>query len=292
MRMKSKRLGKGLEALIPQITPEEAENRADALSQIAVSLIQSNPEQPRSVFHRQKLEELKQSISENGLIQPVTVRKSEDGFELISGERRLRAVQELGVNRIPAYIIEVESDEKLLELSLIENIQRDDLNAIEVAHAYERLQKEYKLTQEEVARKVGKDRATVANFIRLLRLPEKIQESLEKDEISMGHARAIMGLTSRGEQMQVWRKAVKGGWSVRKTEEAVRQMTEKPEKKTDSPSTAQNPAVQSMEDRLRTVLGSQVKIRQTGEGGKIEISYFSQGDLDRLMELLEQIGGS
>lgn len=292
MRMKSKRLGKGLEALIPQITPEEAENRADALSQIAVSLIQSNPEQPRSVFHRQKLEELKQSISENGLIQPVTVRKSEDGFELISGERRLRAVQELGVNRIPAYIIEVESDEKLLELSLIENIQRDDLNAIEVAHAYERLQKEYKLTQEEVARKVGKDRATVANFIRLLRLPEKIQESLEKDEISMGHARAIMGLTSRGEQMQVWRKAVKGGWSVRKTEEAVRQMTEKPEKKTDSPSTAQNPAVQSMEDRLRTVFGSQVKIRQTGEGGKIEISYFSQGDLDRLMELLEQIGGS
>ena len=292
MRMKSKRLGKGLEALIPQITPEEAENRADALSQIAVSLIQSNPEQPRSVFHRQKLEELKQSISENGLIQPVTVRKSEDGFELISGERRLRAVQELGVNRIPAYIIEVESDEKLLELSLIENIQRDDLNAIEVAHAYERLQKEYKLTQEEVARKVGKDRATVANFIRLLRLPEKIQESLEKDEISMGHARAIMGLTSRGEQIQIWRKAVKGGWSVRKTEEAVRQMTEKPEKKTDSPSTAQNPAVQSMEDRLRTVFGSQVKIRQTGEGGKIEISYFSQGDLDRLMELLEQIGGS
>jgi len=292
LRMKSKRLGKGLEALIPQITPEEAENRADALSQIAVSLIQSNPEQPRSVFHRQKLEELKQSISENGLIQPVTVRKSEDGFELISGERRLRAVQELGVNRIPAYIIEVESDEKLLELSLIENIQRDDLNAIEVAHAYERLQKEYKLTQEEVARKVGKDRATVANFIRLLRLPEKIQESLEKDEISMGHARAIMGLTSRGEQIQIWRKAVKGGWSVRKTEEAVRQMTEKPEKKTDSPSTAQNPAVQSMEDRLRTVFGSQVKIRQTGEGGKIEISYFSQGDLDRLMELLEQIGGS
>ena len=292
MRMKSKRLGKGLEALIPQITPEEAENRADALSQIAVSLIQSNPEQPRSVFHRQKLEELKQSISENGLIQPVTVRKSEDGFELISGERRLRAVQELGVNRIPAYIIEVESDEKLLELSLIENIQRDDLNAIEVAHAYERLQKEYKLTQEEVARKVGKDRATVANFIRLLRLPEKIQESLEKDEISMGHARAIMGLTSRGEQMQVWRKAVKGGWSVRKTEEAVRQLTEKPEKKAVLPPTAQNPAVQSMEDRLRTVLGSQVKIRQTGEGGKIEISYFSQGDLDRLMELLEQIGGS
>jgi len=292
LRMKSKRLGKGLEALIPQITPEEAENRADALSQIAVSLIQSNPEQPRSVFHRQKLEELKQSISENGLIQPVTVRKSEDGFELISGERRLRAVQELGVNRIPAYIIEVESDEKLLELSLIENIQRDDLNAIEVAHAYERLQKEYKLTQEEVARKVGKDRATVANFIRLLRLPEKIQESLEKDEISMGHARAIMGLTSRGEQMQVWRKAVKGGWSVRKTEEAVRQLTEKPEKKAVLPPTAQNPAVQSMEDRLRTVLGSQVKIRQTGEGGKIEISYFSQGDLDRLMELLEQIGGS
>lgn len=287
--MKSKRLGKGLEALIPQITPEEAENRTETLNQIPVSLIQSNPQQPRSEFHRQKLEELKQSISENGLIQPITVRKIEEGFELISGERRLRAVQELGVERVPAYLLEVESEEQLLELALIENIQRDDLNAMEVAHAYERLQKEYSLTQAEVARKVGKERATVANFIRLLKLPDKVQESLKSDEISMGHARALMGLNSRGEQIQVWKKVVKGGWSVRKTEEIVRQAVEKPEVKKTSPKIAQNPAMHSAEDRLRTVLGSQVKIRQAGEGGKIEIAYFSHEDLDRLIELFEQI---
>ncbi|MBN2102718.1 ParB/RepB/Spo0J family partition protein [bacterium] len=290
--MKSKRLGRGLEALIPQITPEDEETRGESLNQIPVSLIKSNPQQPRLAFDRKKLDELKQSISENGLIQPITVRKADDGFELISGERRLRAVQELDVDMIPAYIMEVESEEKLLELSLIENIQRDDLNAIEVAHAYERLQKEYKLTQEEVAQKVGKDRATVANFIRLLKLPDKIQDSLKKEEISMGHARAIMGIASRGEQVQIWKKTVNGGWSVRKVEDAVRQMTEKTEKEAAGLRIMKNPAMQSLEDQLRTLLGTQVKIHQTGDRGKIEISYFSREDLDRLVELLKKIGDS
>ncbi|MFC1569591.1 ParB/RepB/Spo0J family partition protein [bacterium] len=287
--MKSKRLGRGLEALIPQISPEEAENHVDSLNQIMISMIRSNPQQPRVIFNRQKLDELKQSITENGLIQPITVRKVDDDYELISGERRLRAVQELGIRTIPAYIIEVESDEKLLELALIENIQRDDLNAIEVANAYYKLQKEYKLTQEEVAQKVGKDRATVANFLRLLKLPDIIQDSLKKDEISMGHARAIMGLNSRGEQIQIWRKVIKEGWSVRKVEDTIRLLSEKPKKKSEPSKGAQDPAILSMQDRIRTILGSQVKIRQTGDSGKIEISYFSQDDLNRLIDLLEQI---
>lgn len=287
--MKSKRLGRGLEALIPQMTPEELETRGESLSQVLVSQIQANPQQPRSVFDRQKLEELKQSILENGLIQPITVRSVTEGFELIAGERRLRAVQELGIRQIPAYVMEVESEEQLLELALIENIQRDDLNALEVAHAYDRLQKEYKLTQEAVAKKVGKDRATVANFIRLLKLPEPIQESLKKQEISMGHARAIMGLNSRSEQIQVWRRAVKDGWSVRRMEDAVRSFIEKPKTKPKSGTRFKEPALVSLEDRLRNILGSRVVIRPAGQGGKIEIAYFSQDDLERLMELLEQI---
>jgi ParB family chromosome partitioning protein len=287
--MKSKRLGRGLEALIPQMTPEEAETRGESLSQVLVSQIRANPQQPRSVFDRQKLEELKQSILENGLIQPITVRPVNEGYEIIAGERRLRAVQELGIRQIPAYVMDVESEEQLLELSLIENIQRDDLNALEVAHAYDRLQKEYHLTQEAVARKVGKDRATVANFIRLLKLPELIQDSLKKQEISMGHARAIMGLNSRSEQIQVWRRSVKDGWSVRRIEEAVRSILEKPGGRPKPASPPKEPGLVSLEDRLRSILGSRVIIRPAGQGGKIEITYFSKDDLERLMDLIEQI---
>lgn len=287
--MKSKRLGRGLEALIPQVAPEEVETRGDTLNQISVSQIRTNPQQPRLAFDRQKLDELKQSIIENGLIQPITIRSVDDGYELISGERRLRAVQELGIVQIPAYVMEVESDEKLLELALIENIQRDDLNAIEVAMAYDRLQKEYNLTQEEVAKKVGKDRATVANFIRLLKLPDVIQDSLKKDELSMGHARALMGVNSRGEQIQLWRKIIKNGWSVRRVEEAVRLLTEKAPTSSEPVVAVKNPHLVSIEDRLRTILGSRVQIRPSGTGGKIEITYFSQDDLDRLFELFEQV---
>jgi ParB family transcriptional regulator, chromosome partitioning protein len=287
--MKSKRLGKGLEALIPQVTPEEESRWGDSLNQISVSEVKANPQQPRMTFDRHKLDELKQSISENGLIQPITVRKTDDQFELISGERRLRAVQELGIEKMPAYIMEVGSDEKLLELSLIENIQRDDLNAIEVAAAYEKLQHEYKLTQEEVARKVGKDRATVANFVRLLKLPEVIQESIKKDELTMGHARAIMGLSSRGEQIQLWRKIIKNGWSVRKVEEAVRGESDKKDSGKTPKKPSKNAVISSMEDRIRTVLGSRIQIQPSGNGGKIEIFYFSEEDLDRLYELLLKI---
>jgi len=225
--MKSKRLGKGLEALIPQISDDEETAHDRSLSEVEVASVHANPYQPRSDFDQKGLNELKQSISENGVIQPITIRKSDGGYELIAGERRLRAVRELGYDRIPAFVMEVDSEDQMLELALVENIQREDLNPIELARAYQMLQNEYGLTQEKVAQKVGKDRATVANFVRLLKLPKVVQESLQNRELSMGHARTLMGLSTQGEQLQLWRKTIKQGWSVRRLEEAVRHLVEK-----------------------------------------------------------------
>ncbi len=287
--MKSKRLGKGLEALIPQMSPEEELEKKEKLFEIEVARVRANPFQPRSEFDKKGLDELKQSILENGVIQPITVRKTEEGFELIAGERRLRAVQELGFDRIPAFVMDVDSEDKMLELALVENIQREDLNPIELARAYQRLQKEYGLTHEAVAQKVGKDRATVTNFIRLLKLPKKIQDSLSSGQISMGHARALMGLSSPSEQIGMWKKIIKQGWSVRKVEEAVRNQIETKEKIKKVAVHERPPYMVEIEDRLRSVLGTQIRIRKSGKGGKIEISYYSDEDLDRLVELLESL---
>ena len=288
MSNRSNRLGRGLEALIPQITPEEEGGR-HALDSIEISRIRTNPKQPRTGFDKKSLEELKQSITENGVIQPITVRKMDDGFELISGERRLRAVLELEYKRIPAYVMEVDSEEKMLELALVENIQREDLNPIELARAYDQLQAVYRLSQEEVAQKVGKDRATVANFIRLLKLPDAIQESLAKNEISMGHARAIMGLSSRSEQIKLWKKTAAKGWSVRKVEEEVRHFIEAAEKSPNAKVSKRLPFYGEAEDRIRSLIGTQVRIVSAGKGGKIEIQFFSEDDLDRILELLQSI---
>ena len=284
--MKNNRLGKGLEALIPQMAEDESPERRESLFEIEVSKIRVNPLQPRMEFDKARLEELKESIAENGVIQPVTVRKTAAGYELIAGERRFRAVSELGFDKIPAYVMEVRSDEHLLELALIENIQREDLNPIEVALAYQQLQKEYNLTQEVVAKKVGKDRATVANFIRLLKLPESIQSSVRTGEIGMGHARAIMGLSEPADQLVVWKRCVTEGWNVRRVEEEVRHRGEKPAKAAPTP-VKKSAYVREIEDRLRAVLGTQVKVAAGKSGGRIEISYYSNDDLERLMELFD-----
>jgi len=285
--MKNKRLGKGLEALIPQISPEEESEKGEKLLEIEAAKVRANPFQPRTEFDKKGLEELKQSVMENGVIQPITVRKTDEGFELIAGERRLKAVQELGFSRIPAFVMDVDSEDKMLELALVENIQREDLNPIELAKAYQRLQKEYGLTHEAVAQKVGKDRATVTNFIRLLKLPRKIQDSLHSGQISMGHARALMGLSSPAEQIKMWKKIVKQGWSVRKVEAVVRSQLEHVEKANKVTAPERSPYMVEIEDKLRSLLGTQVRIRKSGKGGKIEISYYSDEDLDRLIELLE-----
>ena len=288
--MKSKqRLGRGLDALIPQVPDNEEKGRLESLSQIPVSRISVNPMQPRMEFDESSMAELKQSIEQNGIIQPVTIREKGQGYELISGERRLRAAMELGYERIPAYIMAVDSEDRLLELALIENIQREDLNPIEVSRAYQRLQQEYGLTQEEVAKKVGKDRATVSNFIRLLKLPAVIQDAMLREELSMGHAKAIGALSSPDQQIRLARKSIKQGWSVRKLEEEVRKLAEgKPAQKS-SKKEAKLPGLAALEDRLRSKLGTRVRILPSGKGGRIEIAYFSPEDLERLTDMMESI---
>lgn len=289
--MANKRLGKGLEALIPQIAEDQSEVAGGQLAEVETAKVRANPHQPRTEFDRKGLDELKSSILENGVIQPITVRRVDSGFEVIAGERRLRAVQELGYPHIPAYVMDVTSDDQMLELALVENIQREDLNPIELAKAYQQLQKEYGLTQEAVAKKVGKDRATVANCIRLLKLPEVIQNSLQKDEINMGHARALMGLPSPGVQIQVWRKVVKQGWNVRQVEDHVRKSAESG-KKGKGKEAVRSPYLIELEDRLRGILSTQVRVRFSGGGkGKIEIAYFSDEDLERLLEMFYRMKG-
>lgn len=287
--MKNRRLGKGLEALIPQISSEDERLHADRLFEVEVAKVRANPFQPRMEFDQRSLEELKQLILENGVIQPITLREIDGAFELIAGERRLRAIQELGFVKIPAFVIDVTSDDKMLELSLVENIQREDLNPIEVAKAYQQLLRKYGLTQEVVARKVGKDRATVANFVRLLKLPREIQNSLRKGEISMGHARALMGLSSAGTQIQIWKKAVKQDWSVRKVEKVVRDKLEGPGEVKNKEIPKKSSYLVEMEDELRSIFGTRVFVKPSSRGGKIEVSYYSDEDLVRIVELLYKI---
>jgi ParB-like partition proteins len=294
-------LGKGLSALIPRPPLREEPISPTALPRdegfdnvivaLEVSKVRPNPYQPRLDFDPEALNELKRSILEKGVIQPVTVRRIADGYyELISGERRVRASQEAGLNTIPAYIIKVSSDEEMLELSLVENLQREQLNPIEIAVSYERLIEECRLTQEEVAQKIGKDRTTVTNFLRLLRLPEKIKDSLRKDEISMGHARALITLPDEKIQLRLHERIVKQGLSVRNVESLARDFGKKSEKKSHSPSSARSDGIfQNIETRLRQSLGTKVTIRkQQGGGGEIVIEYYNPGDLDRLLELLEK----
>ncbi|MFQ5630817.1 MAG: ParB/RepB/Spo0J family partition protein [bacterium] len=282
--MATRRLGKGLSALIPDI--QEADPvRKDSLTEIAVSVISPNPFQPRSDFDNQALSELKKSISENGLITPITVRSLGNGYQLIAGERRLRAVQELGFATIPAYVLNVTSDEEMLELSLVENIQRENLNAIEEALGYKRLIEECDLTQEDAAKKVGKDRATIANFLRLLKLPEPVQESLRTKEISAGHARALLSCSKQDKLLQIWKKIKNDGLSVRQVEKLATQ-----KKKTSSKTSAKNkqpdPHIQETEDKMRQIFGTQVRILRKGKGGAIEMEFYSENDLERIVELL------
>jgi len=296
-------LGRGLDALIPravtkEISIDSKEIRFDdgqsvgVIAKIEIAKIKPNPYQPRETFDRTALEELKQSIIEKGVIQPITVRRLPGGmYELISGERRVRASTEAGLTHIPAYIIEVESEKELLELSLIENIQREKLNPIEIAKAYQRLIEELGYTQEEIAKKIGKDRTTVANFIRLLKLPEQIQESLKRGEITMGHARALINLPSRKLQVEIWNKIVKQSWSVRKVEKIVRDLSKGKiaEEKTTKKKTAQS-EFRDIESKLKRIFGTQVKIKQTGNGrGEIVIEFYSDDEFERLLELFELI---
>jgi ParB family chromosome partitioning protein len=307
-------LGRGLDALInPNLIEDKSGEKItdlsniklddgkqfDILAKIAVDLISPNPFQPRTNFDVAALEELKKSILINGLIQPITVRRVQGNrYQLISGERRLRAFKDIGYKEIPAYIIKVDSDEILLALALIENIQREHLNPIEVAKAYKRLMEECHLTQEEIAEKVGKDRTTIANTIRLLKLPDRIQDALIKEEISMGHARALISLPTEQLQLYALDKILKDGLSVRKVEQLAKQISVKKGASKNLNSISVNTSAShihtnDLEDKLRRIFGTKVICNQRKDGtGEIKIEFYSNDELERLLELFEIINKS
>ena len=293
-QQKKRVLGRGLNALIPKGPRMDAAdasrdpNAVGSIASIPVSSIQPNPFQPRTDFDEASLDELMRSIREKGIVQPITVRKVEGGYQIIAGERRLRAAQLAKLSEVPAYILDVSSDEDMLELALVENIQREHLNPMEVAIAYRRLLEECKLTQEDVAQKVGKDRTTVTNFLRLLKLPDAVQDGLRKGKITMGHARALVNIPNEKSLVRMYEKIVHDGLSVRKVEDIVRRASGKGTGSAKRPSSTTSPSgIQSIEEQLRQALGTKVLVRAKGGGkGDIVIEFYSLDEFDRLLEIL------
>lgn len=275
-------LGRGLNALIPEAKTEDiAIVKTGEILEIELDKIRQNKYQPRLSFKDETQKELIASIKEKGLIQPIILRQADNGYELIAGERRFRAAKTLGMEKIPA-IIKIVSDEEALELALVENIQRENLNPVEEAKAYERLILSFNLSQEEIAVKVGKDRTTIANSIRLLNLPNDVQEKLITGEISVGHAKVILGLENTSDQIKIAEKILKDGLSVRDTEREVSKIKEPPIHKRKM--AYKDNQLIALEEHMQRVLGTKVSICQGKKKGKIEIEYYSQEELDRILE--------
>lgn len=290
--MKSKRLGRGLNALIPTDDSSEGNGQVVDSQQLNVALIEVSPRQPRVVFNQVSFQELKDSIEQNGVLQPILVRPLNNGkFQIVAGERRFKASCELGLKTIPARIKEIESDEEVLRLQIIENVQREDLNPIDLANGYQRLIEEFNLTQEETAKQVGKDRTTISNTLRLLKLPKDIQESLQHGKIKEGHARAILGIGEPRIQKEIWKKTIKNSLSVRKVEQLVKKYQQKQnsESNVETTKSRRSAFISRMESKLREKFGTQVKIRKRKETGSIEISFYSMEDFQRLMDIFDQI---
>ena len=277
-------MGRGLSALI-STGPSPAAN--DEVREIEIDLIRPNRQQPRTTFDQTKLEDLAQSIRSTGVIQPLLVRPLGGLFELVAGERRWRAAQIAQLTRVPAIVREI-PDERLLELALIENIQRAELNPVEEANAYKRLIESLGLTQEEVAQRVGRDRTFVTNYLRLLRLPGDIQELIEKEKLTFGHARALLGVQDVVTQRRFAQKIVKHSWSVRETERRVRYLDEQAQRvATKLPLARLDPNLRAAEAKLRRALATQVRILPSrGSAGRLEIEYYDMSDLDRIFQLI------
>ena len=276
-------LGRGLSALIPEPAPQAREEPTEA----DLDRLTPNRSQPRAVLDEPKLEELARSIRVNGLIQPIVVRRIDgDRFEIVAGERRWRAAQLAGLLRVPVVVRDV-PDDKLLEIALIENLQREDLNPIEEGEAYRRLVDERGMTQEDVAAAIGKDRATVANYARLLLLPPEVQADVAAGELAMGHARALLGLADAAAQRQAAREVVAGSLSVRETEALVKKLANPPAAPSGQKATV-DVHTQAAQDRLRVVLGTRVRIVRKGRKGRIEIDFGSEDELQRLFDHLTE----
>jgi len=280
----SKRLGRGLDALFPSLEIAEDEK----IIQINLSDLRPNPYQPRKEFSAEAIEELKLSIMEHGVIQPIIVKKSIKGYEIIAGERRFRASKEANLKTIPAVVKDL-TEEQIMEIALIENIQREDLNAIEVAVAYHKLMERFKLTQDELAQKVGKSRPHVANILRLLHLPENVQEYVSRGTLSMGHARALLGVKDRKQLLLLAKKCIDESLSVRQLEMTIQKLenVSRETNKKVSPAKPKNIFVSQCEERLKSTLGTSVKIKTGEKKGKIEIEFFSDEDLERIINLLK-----
>jgi len=279
-----KALGRGLSALLPQAQAaavQAAEVTGSQVLSIRIGDIQPNPLQPRSVFDASRLEELAKSIQTNGIIQPILVRRRGATYELIAGERRLRAAKMAGLSDIPA-LVQDYADERMLEIALIENIQREDLNPIETAHALDRLHAEMNLSHEEIAARTGKDRTTITNMIRLLRLPHEVQLLVAERRLSMGHARAILGITTPELQTQLAEKAAAQGFSVRQVERLVKKVNE-PREATEAP--LKDPNINAAVKELESTLGTRVRIVQkSDQRGRVEIEFYSHEELQRIYE--------
>lgn len=275
----AKGLGKGINALFPG----ESLSSAEAVEQVHVKSIKPNPYQPRKIFDEDAIQELCDSIKEHGILQPIIVRKKGTAYEIVAGERRFRAAKLAGLDELPAIVRDL-TDEETMELAILENLQREDLTPIEEAEAYSKLMENLKLTQEQLAFRLGKSRSHIANHIRLLALPKKVREMLTEGGLSMGHGRTLLGLRKKGQILQVAEKVIKEGLNVRQLERLVQNLNEnvpretKPEKK--------DLFLQERESHLRDYLGTNVKIKKAKNKGKIEIEFFSEEDLERILELL------
>lgn len=286
--MNRKALGRGLSALLGESSNPESEGK-EGFIEIDIDLITPNAEQPRTRFTEINLEELAQSIKVNGVVQPILVRKKGNSYELVAGERRWRASQRAGLTKIPAVVKDI-SDDKVLELALVENIQRQELNAVEEAKAYRKLIDSIGLTQEMVAIRVGKDRTFIANYLRLLKLPDDIQDLVSEEKISVGHARALLMAENSDVQRRVARSIMEMSLSVRETEKAVKRINRGDSQNTGKTQVKpkQDANYKVAETKLRRKFGTQVRIIPDGKGtgGKIELEYFGEADLDRIYQLM------
>ena len=285
--MSSKSLGRGIEALISSNVEDKTKKTNEpGVNYVKVSEIKPNPNQPRRNFDTKALDELSNSISEKGIITPITIRQIEKGYELVAGERRWRAAKKAKLKSIPAYILQIDSEAEMMEVALIENIQRENLNAIEEAEGYAVLNSKYDLSHDDIAKTIGKKRTTISNALRLLKLPAEIRKSIRDGEISAGHGRAILQKKTITSMMSLYQKIKKESLSVRKAESLVRPKRKKIKEKS---LIVPKASIRVIENKLVEIFGTKVKLKPSQIGGSIEIIYFSDDDLERIIDLLQSI---
>jgi len=286
--MAVKRLGRGLEALIHG--PEKEDLGRPGVTEIRIENIVANPLQPRKDgLDKKSLEDLIASIKQKGVITPITVKQDKDNFILIAGERRLRASKLAGLKQIPGYVVTISDESEMMEIALIENIQRENLNPIDEAEGYAILQRKFNRSQSDIASAVGKKRVTISNALRLLKLPSDIKNSLWDRKVSAGHGRAILMMKTAAGMMKLYKMIIEEALSVRAAEAIAKGQSTKKSKHTSRKSLVTNPQIRSVENELITVLGTKVRLHYSKKGGKIEIQFFSDDDLDRVLDLLRSI---